>query len=88
MLSVLLYDSLPYSSDIDSLTEPGGQQALTILLSLPPTVLELKTVPGFLCGFWGSELISSCLQSKQSNTMSHLPSPNNFFLGEDEIVHI
>lgn len=57
----------------------GGQQAPAILHNpplftpAPAPGLRHTTTPGFLHGWWGFELWSSCLCGKHSCLLSHLP---------------
>lgn len=59
------------------------QQASTIFLSLPSTMLGLQglhIIPGFLCVSQEFKSSSSYLSSKRSYPLRHLPSPLCFFL--------
>lgn len=86
MSNVLLYGSPPYSFEIESLNEPracnfpcglAGQQSPGILLFLPmhsARVIGAHEHVQLFMWVLVSELGSSCLLSKDSYPLSHLPS--------------
>lgn len=82
MMLVRCWFSVPLSSlhnpfkQVSLNLELGWQPAsLGNPLCLPPTALGLQLCAGYLSGYWGFELMSSCLHCKCSYPQSHLPGP-------------
>lgn len=82
MSDVPLYHFLSYFHEAGYLIAPGAR--LLVNNPLPPTcpcppLYQLRDVRmamgNILCGWWGSELRSSCIFTKHSYLLIHLPSP-------------
>lgn len=52
-------------------TQPSSQQSRE--LALHPPLRSTYKLTGFLCGFWGFELRSSCPHNKCAQLLDHLP---------------
>lgn len=80
--TLCFYPSLPYSLETGSLTVPEAkvkaskpkQSSVSTLYNAGVTGTCIST-PSFLCVRWAFEFSSSCLLSKRSHPLTHVPSP-------------